>query len=51
MQEAIFTVLMITGATATVFALAALVADYFFPEHPRQSRPAQRPQATYRRAK
>jgi hypothetical protein len=51
MQEAIFTVLMITGATATVFALAALVADFFFPEHPRQARPSHRPQATYRRAK
>ena len=51
MQEAIFTVLMITGATATVFALAALVADYFFPERPRQARPVQRSQATYRRAK
>ena len=50
MQEAIFTVLMITGATATVFALAALVADYFFPETPRQPRPTQRAQATYRRA-
>jgi hypothetical protein len=51
MQEAIFTVLMITGATATVFALAALVADFFFPERPRQPRRTQRAQATYRRAK
>jgi hypothetical protein len=50
MQEAIFIVLMITGATATVFALAALLADFFFPEHPRQPRPTQRAQATYRRA-
>jgi hypothetical protein len=50
LDEALFITLVITGATATVFALAALVADYFFPEHPRQPRPAQRAQATYRRA-
>jgi hypothetical protein len=49
MQEAIFTVLMITGATATVFALAALVADYFFPERPRPVRIRQRSQATYKK--
>ena len=51
MQEAIFTVLMITGATATVFALAALVADFFFPERPRPARVHQPSQATYRKGR
>jgi hypothetical protein len=51
MTEAIFVVLVIVGATATILALAALIADYFFPENPRPARPTQRAQATYRRAK
>jgi hypothetical protein len=50
MQEAIFIVLVIVGVTATILAAAALIADYFFPETPRQPRPTQRAQATYRRA-
>jgi hypothetical protein len=49
-EEAIFVTLVITGVTATILALAALIADYIFPERPRQPRPIQRPQATYRRA-
>jgi hypothetical protein len=51
MTEALFIVLVIIGATSTILALAALVADYLFPEHPRPARPTQRAQATYRRAK
>ena len=51
MQEAIFTVLVIVGVTSTILALAALIADYFFPERPRPARVHQRSQATYRRAK
>ena len=50
LDEALFITLVIVGATATVFALAALVADFFFPERPRPARPSHRPQATYRRA-
>jgi uncharacterized protein involved in outer membrane biogenesis len=50
MQEAIFTVLVIVGVTATILALAALIADYFFPERPRPVLVRQRSQATYRRA-
>jgi hypothetical protein len=38
------------GGFATILAASALIADYFFPEHPRQARPSHRPQATYRRA-
>jgi hypothetical protein len=51
MTEALFIVLVIVGATSTILALAALAADFFFPEHPRPARPIHRPQATYRRAK
>jgi len=51
MSEALFVVLVIVGATSTILALAALIADYFFPETPRPARPSHRPQATYRRAK
>ena len=50
MTEAIFVVLVIVGATSTILALAALIADYLFPERPRPARPIQRSQATYRRA-
>jgi hypothetical protein len=50
MQEAIFITLAIVGVTSTILALAALIADYIFPEHPRQPRPTHRAQATYRRA-
>jgi hypothetical protein len=32
-------------------AASALIADFFFPERPRQARPIHRPQATHRRAK
>ena len=49
MREAIFAVLVVLGTTATILALAALIADYFFPETPRPARPTQRAQATYRR--
>jgi hypothetical protein len=50
MQEAIFTVLVIVGVTSTILALAALVADFFFPERPRPARIRHQSQATYRRA-
>jgi hypothetical protein len=50
MTEAIFVVMVIVGATSTILALAALIADYLFPERPRRARPSHRPQATYRRA-
>ena len=50
MQESIFVVLVIVGVISTILAASALIADFFFPEHPRQPRPAQRAQATYRRA-
>ena len=50
MAETIFIVLAIVGVTATILALAALLADYFFPETPSQDRPTQRAQATYKRA-
>jgi hypothetical protein len=50
-EEAIFVTLAIVGIFATILAASALIADYFFPEHPRQPRPTQRAQATYRRAK
>jgi hypothetical protein len=49
-EEAIFVTLVIVGVTATIFAAAALLADFMFPEHQRQARPIQRAQATYRRA-
>jgi hypothetical protein len=49
-DEALFITLAIVGATSTILALAALVADYIFPDRPRQPRPVQRSQATYRRA-
>ena len=49
-EEAIFVTLVIVGIFATILAAAALAADYFFPERPRQARPSHRPQATYRRA-
>jgi hypothetical protein len=51
LDEALFITLAIVGVTATILAVAALIADYIFPEHPRQPRPIQRAQATYRRAK
>ena len=51
LEESIFITLVIVGVTATILAASALAADYFFPERPRQPRPTQRPQATYRRAK
>jgi hypothetical protein len=51
MTEALFIVLVIVGATSTILALAALIADYLFPECPRPVRIRQRSQATYRRAK
>jgi hypothetical protein len=51
MQESIFVVLVIVGVISTILAASALIADYFFPERPRQSRPTQRAQATYRRPK
>ena len=50
-EEAVFVVLVIVGVTATILAASALAVDFFFPEHPRQPRPTQRAQATYRRAK
>jgi hypothetical protein len=50
-EEAVFVTLAIVGATSTILALAALIADYIFPETPRQARPTQRAQATYRRPK
>jgi hypothetical protein len=50
LDEALFITLTIVGVTATILAVAALAADYFFPERPRQPRPTQRAQATYRRA-
>jgi hypothetical protein len=48
MTEAIFVVLVIVGATSTILALAALLADFMFPErqHPQ---PPQRSQATYKK--
>jgi hypothetical protein len=49
MTEAIFTVLVIVGVTSTILAAAALAADYFFPERPRQPRPIHRSQATYKK--
>ncbi len=51
LDEALFITLVIVGGFATILAASALVADYFFPERPRQPRPAQRAQATYRREK
>ncbi len=48
-EEAVFVTLVITGVFAVILAVAALAADYFFPERPRQPRPTQRAQATYRR--
>jgi hypothetical protein len=51
LEEALFTTLVIVGVTATILAASALIADFFFPEHPRPARPNQRAQATYRRAK
>ena len=50
LDEALFITLAIVGVTATILAASALIADFFFPEHPRQARPSHRPQATYRRA-
>jgi hypothetical protein len=50
LDEALFITLVIVGVTSTILALAALLADLFFPEHPRPARPTQRAQATYRRA-
>jgi len=38
------------GVTSTILALAALIADYLFPERPRPARIRQQSQATYRRA-
>ena len=49
-EEAVFVTLVIVGVTATILALAALIADYLFPERPRPARVHHRPQATYRRA-
>jgi hypothetical protein len=49
-DEALFITLVIVGVTSTILAASALIADYFFPETPRQPRPIQRAQATYRRA-
>ena len=51
MQEAIFITLAIVGVTSTILALAALAADYFFPETPRQARLTHRAQATYRKGR
>jgi len=48
-EEAIFVTLVVVGVTATILAASALLADFFFPERPRQPRPIQRAQATYRR--
>jgi hypothetical protein len=50
MTKALFIVLVIVGATSTILALAALAADFFFPETPRPARPSQRAQATYRKS-
>ena len=50
LEESIFITLAIVGVTAMILAASALIADFFFPEHPRQARPSHRPQATYRRA-
>jgi hypothetical protein len=50
LDEALFITLVIVGATATILAAAALLADFFFPERTHQPSPAQRAQATYRRA-
>ena len=49
-EEAVFVTLVITGVTAVIMAVAALAADYFFPERPRPARIRQQSQATYRRA-
>jgi hypothetical protein len=51
LEEALFTTLVIVGVTATILAASALIADYFFPETPRQARLTHRAQATYRRPK
>jgi len=51
MREAIFAVLVVLGTTATILALAALIADYLFPERPRPARPIHRSQATYRKGR
>ena len=51
LDEALFITLVIVGGFAMILAASALIAYFFFPERPRQPRPTQRPQATYRRAK
>ena len=50
LDEALFITLVIVGGFAMILAASALIADLFFPERPRQPRPTQRAQATYRRA-
>jgi hypothetical protein len=49
MTEAIFVVLVIVGVTSTILALAALIADYLFPERPRPARIRHQSQATYKK--
>lgn len=51
MQEALFVTLVIVGVTSMILAAAALIADYFFPERPRQPIATHRAQATKKASK
>jgi len=51
LEESVFITLVIVGVTATILALAALIADYLFPERPRPVRIRHQSQATYRKGR